>query len=156
MSNTYNKSIKNEVTVLEQNTEEMPEKQKKFLAWVKSHKTELILAGVSISVVIATILSVKNKDTLKKLWDQLKKEITKVDMYSSKWFETVTDETLNMEREKVRIAYCSSGDNFSEADRLEKLLNMFNKEISKRAWGDEIPHAPNINREHGWYLPNDD
>ena len=77
-------------------------------------------------------------------------------MYSTKWFETVTDDVLSAEREKVRLEYCSSGDKFSEASRLQNLLWRFDKEISKRAWGDETPHAPSIHREHGWYLSNDD
>ena len=104
---------------------------------------------------IAVTLEVKNKDTIKILWKQLNEEIKKANMYSSKWFETVTDETLNTEREKVRLAYCSSGNNFSEASRLQNLLWRFDKEMNKRAWGDEIPHAPSIHREHGWYLSND-
>ena len=49
-----------------------------------------------------------------------------------------------------------SGDDFYEACRYENLLRMFDKELNKRAWGDEIPHASSIHREHGRYLPNDD
>lgn len=48
-------------------------------------------------------------------------------MYSSKWFETVTDDVLSTEREKVRLDYCASGDNFSEASRLQNLLWRFDK-----------------------------
>ena len=55
-------------------------------------------------------------------------------MYGSKWFETVTDDVLSTEREKVRLDYCASGDNFSEASRLQNLLWRFDKEMSKRAW----------------------
>ena len=67
-----------------------------------------------------------------------------------------TDAELDVEREKVRLAYCSSKDNYSEVCRLQNLLWRFDKEMHKRAWGDEVPHAPRIQREHGWYLPNDD
>lgn len=77
-------------------------------------------------------------------------------MNSSKWFETVTDEASSTEREKVRSADCSSGDNFSETSGLQNLLWRFDKNMYKRVWGDEIPHAPSIHREHDWYLPNDD
>lgn len=130
--------------------------QPPFLAWVKVHKTQLILIGVSIPAIIAVALGLKNKEAIKALWNQLNGEIKKTNMYSSKWFETVTDDILRTEREKVRLDYCASGDNFSEASRLQNLLWRFDKEMSKRAWGDEIPHAPSIHREHGWYLPNDD
>lgn len=68
----------------------------------------------------------------------------------------MSDDVLDKEREKVRLMYCSSGDNFFEASRLQKLLWRFDDEMNKRAWGDEIPHAPSIHREHGWYLSNDD
>ena len=46
---------------------------------------------------------------------------------------------LNLEREKVRLAYPLSGDDFSEACYFENLLRRFDSELSKRAWGDEIP-----------------
>lgn len=127
-----------------------------FVAWIKDHKKQLILVGVSIPTIIAVVLGLKNKDALKALWENLNEEIKKANMYSSKWFETVTDDVLSTEREKVRLDYCASGDNFSEASRLQNLLWRFDKEMSKRAWDDEVPHAQSIHREHGWYLPNDD
>ena len=68
----------------------------------------------------------------------------------------MTDTELNDAREKVRIDFCSSGDDFKRACSLENLLSRFDKELSKRAWGDEILHAPSMHREHGWYLSNDD
>lgn len=135
---------------------EVKENRRGFIAWVKEHKKQLILVGISIPAIIATILGLKNSDSIKALWKHLSEEIEKANMFSAKWFDTVTDEVLSAEREKVRLAYCSSGDNFSEACRFQNLLWRFDKEMSKRAWGDEIPHAPSIHREHGWYLPNDD
>ena len=150
------KDLIDETATQEQNAEVEPETPKGVLAWLKAHKTQLILVGISIPTIIAVVLGLKNRDAIKVLWDQLNEEIKKANMYTSKWFESVTDETLSTEREKVRLAYCSSGNNFSEASRLQNLLWRFDKEMSKRAWGDEIPHAPSIHREHGWYLPNDD
>ena len=135
---------------------EVKENRRGFIAWVKEHKKQLILVGISIPAIIATILGLKNSDSIKALWKHLSEEIEKANMFSAKWFDTVTDEVLSAEREKVRLAYCSSGVNFSEACRLQNPLWRFDKEMSKRAWGDEIPHAPSIHREHGWYLPNDD
>ena len=76
--------------------------------------------------------------------------------YSGKWLNGASDDELNTEREKVRQAYCSSGDDFDRACNLQNTLYRFDKELSKRAWGDEKPKAPSIHREHGWYLPNDD
>lgn len=129
---------------------------KGFVAWIKSHKKQLIISGISIPTIIAIVAGIKNKEALKELLNGLKKGIETANLYSSDWFAKATDAELNLEREKVRLAYCASGDNFSEAGRLQNLLWRFDKEMSKRAWGDEIPHAPSIHREHGWYLPNYD
>ncbi len=76
--------------------------------------------------------------------------------YSSKWIKSATNQELSTEREKVRKAYCSAGSDLNRATRLQILLYAFDEEMSKRAWGNEKPHAPCRSREHGWYLPNDD
>ena len=136
--------------------EELSKEQKGLLSWIKNHRNELIIAGISVTTIIFVALGIKNKDSIKAFWNNLREEIGKANIYSTKWFETVSDDVLNAEREKIRLDYCASGDNFSEACRLERLLARFDSEISKRAWGGEIPHAPSIHREHGWYLPNDD
>lgn len=146
----------NEDNQLIADEKEKTDNSKGFIAWAKAHKKQLIIAGVSIPTIIAIALGLKNKDALMKLWDGLREEIEAANLYSSDWFSKATDAELDLEREKVRLAYCSSGDNFGEASRLQNLLWRFDKEMSKRAWGDEIPHAPSIHREHGWYLSNDD
>lgn len=55
----------------------MEEKQS-FIQWVKDHKKELIIAGVSIAVLIGIIAGIKNRDSLKALWNSLKKDMKKV------------------------------------------------------------------------------
>ena len=72
--------------------------------------------------------------------------------YSSKWFETMPNEVLNTEREIVREKWCSSGNDSYMATMLKKLLDLFDSELSKRDWGDEIPHGPSYRREHGYNL----
>lgn len=54
--------------------------------------------------------------------------------YCSKWFENATDTELYMAREKVRLDYCSSGNDFKAACSLQNLLGRFDKEMSKRVW----------------------
>ena len=72
-----NQKVNTEDTVQkDQNVESVPETKKGLLAWVKSHKTELILAGVSITTIIGVILGLKNKDALAELWATLSKSIT--------------------------------------------------------------------------------
>lgn len=140
----------------EQDLPEATEDKKSIMNWIKAHKKQLILIGISIPTLIAIVLGLKNKDAMMELLNNLKDEVEKANLYSSKWFEKATDAELNAAREKVRLDYCASGDNFKAACSLQNLLRRFDKELSKRAWGDEIPHAPSIHREHGWYLPNDD
>ena len=77
--------------------------------------------------------------------------------YSDRWMSSATDEDLDTEREKVRIKWCgSSSVSMDEAEEIYETLGRFDEEMSRRAWGDEEPHAPSRHREHGWYLPNDD
>lgn len=46
--------------------------QSQIIQWIKAHKKQLILAGIGIAAVIALVLGIKNKDTLKALWASLK------------------------------------------------------------------------------------
>ena len=55
----------------------MKEEKSAFLGWVKSHKKQLILAGVSIIGIILVILGIKNKASLKALWSSLKASIAR-------------------------------------------------------------------------------
>ena len=55
----------------------MEEKKDSFKAWVIAHKKQLILAGISISVVLGIILGIKNKDALEELWTAMKLKIRK-------------------------------------------------------------------------------
>ena len=70
--------------------------------WIKAHKKQLILIGISIPTIIAIVLGLKNKDAMMELLDNLKDEVEKANLYSSRWFEKATDAELNAAREKVR------------------------------------------------------
>ena len=48
----------------DQNNVEEAEEKKGFISWVKNHKTELAMAGVGTAFCIATILAIKNKESL--------------------------------------------------------------------------------------------
>lgn len=72
--------------------------------------------------------------------------------YSNKWFDKVSDEVLNAEREVIRKQYCSAGDDFSLAVSLQNLLNRFDNVLSRRVWGDKIPGGSGYHREHGYNL----
>ncbi|WP_018213176.1 hypothetical protein [Desulfitobacterium hafniense] len=55
----------------------MEEQKKGFLAWVKAHKKELIIAGISTAVLIGIILGIKNRDSIEALWKSLSRAIEK-------------------------------------------------------------------------------
>lgn len=74
-----------EENIKQQHTEETPEKNR-VIAWVKEHKSQLLLAGVSITTVVLTVMGIKNKDALTDLWKSLKKQIEKGTLYSSKQY----------------------------------------------------------------------
>lgn len=76
--------------------------------------------------------------------------------FSAKWFESLSDADLNTEREIIRKAFGSSGDDFNMATRLQNLLGLFDKELSKRAWGGRTDYGFPVHREHGWHLPSKD
>ena len=46
--------------VQQKNPEEIENDKKGFVKWVKEHKDQLALAGVSVAAVIAVILGLKN------------------------------------------------------------------------------------------------
>ena len=43
--------------------------------WIKAHKKQLILIGISIPTLIAIVLGLKNKDAMMELLDNLKDEV---------------------------------------------------------------------------------
>lgn len=51
----------------------MENEKKTFVDWVKEHKKELIIAGVSIAAIIAVIIGIKNHKALEEAWSSLRK-----------------------------------------------------------------------------------
>ena len=76
--------------------------------------------------------------------------------YKDKWISNASDEELSLEREKVRQDFCNSDFDDNYREECYTTLGRFDREMSKRAWGDDEPKSSSIHREHGWYLPNDD
>ncbi len=70
-------TLTDEANVPEQNLDVAPENKRGFLTWVKNHKKQLILAGVSITTIVGIILGIKNKDVLTALWKSLSESVKK-------------------------------------------------------------------------------
>ena len=49
-----------------------------FVSWIKRHKTELIIAGVSITTITAIVLGIKNRQALEESWASLQKLVQKI------------------------------------------------------------------------------
>ena len=77
--------------------------------------------------------------------------------YTDYWFKHATLDELNAEREIVQWQGLNNpklDDDFRERCRV--LLNVFDKWIRKKQYGDDDSWKPPAHREHGWYLPNDE
>lgn len=85
-------------------TEEVADR-KGLIAWVKEHKMQLLLTGISVTTILATALGLKSKDAITELWNTLKKQIEKGALYSSKWFEKANLEELETARRLVQQDY---------------------------------------------------
>lgn len=55
----------------------MENEKKTFVNWIKEHKTELIIAGISITAIIAIIFGIKNHKALEEAWLSLRKLVEK-------------------------------------------------------------------------------
>ena len=55
----------------------MEKKKAEFYIWLKSHKKQLIVAGISVGVIICVVMVIKNKDAIIKLWASLDKALEK-------------------------------------------------------------------------------
>ena len=55
----------------------MQEEKTGILAWIKAHKKELIITGISMTTIIGVILGIKNREAIMNLWESLRLAITK-------------------------------------------------------------------------------
>ena len=51
--------------------------QRKLIRWIKAHKKELIIAGLSIGTLIAVVLGIKNRETITEVWVSLRRALEK-------------------------------------------------------------------------------
>lgn len=128
-----------EDNIEQQHTEETPEKNR-VIAWVKEHKSQLLLAGVSITTVFLTVMGIKNKDALTDLWKSLKIQIEKGALYSSKWFEKASLEELEKAREIVQKDFNNPKLDLDYRNECWNLLNRFDNAIYESAKGRSLHH----------------
>ena len=131
------------------------DQRKHFIIWVKEHKRELLLTGISITAILATAVASKNRKAIIELWDELKKLIDRSALYSSKWFEKATIEELEAARKLVQQDYNNPGLDLNYRNYCWELLNKFDNAILKKRWAGKEYGYP-AHSSNGWYLPSDD
>lgn len=72
--------------------------RKGVIRWIKEHKKELIIAGISIGTLILIILGIKNRTEIRALWDSLRKVVKHPTV---KVTETVTEVMVEMPKEPI-------------------------------------------------------
>lgn len=55
----------------------MEKNKEGFIAWVKAHKEQLLIAGISATAIILIIIGLKNKENIKELWKTIENKISK-------------------------------------------------------------------------------
>ena len=77
----------------------MEEEKKTCITWIKEHKKELIIAGVSVTAIILAIIGLKNQKELETAWKSLKNLIEKVpDNVQTPDFPVVSDAVSIVEK----------------------------------------------------------
>lgn len=74
------------------------EERKGLVNWIKKHKKELIIAGVSIGTLTLFVLGIKNQETVKTVWDSLKNIIKQSNVRNA---ETIINVTVVIPQEPV-------------------------------------------------------
>lgn len=72
--------------------------------------------------------------------------------YSKKWFDISSIEILEQEREAIRQEMCSAGKDYAKADRLWHMLNVFDRILREKKYGDTSEYVFPPRREHGHNL----
>ena len=144
----------NKENEIEEITEEADDR-KDFIAWVKEHKTQILLAGISVTTIVLTALVLKNKDAITELWNTLKKQIEKGALYSSKWFQTANLEELETARRLVQQDYNNPNLDLDYRNYCWNLLNRFDNAIGKMKWAGKEYGYP-VHSSNGCYLTSDD
>lgn len=85
------------------------DERKGLICWIKEHKKELIIVGISIGTLVLIILGIKNRDTIKAVWDSLRKVVKHPTV---KVTETVTKVAVEIPQEPVKEVVTAVASNF--------------------------------------------
>ena len=131
------------------------QERNRLISWIKEHKKELLLTGVSITALLLFIVGLKNKEEILFLWNSLKKRIDKGNLFSPKWFEKANLDELHVVRDLVLQDYLNPELDLDYRDECKQLLSRIDNAISRLQCNGKECGYP-VHREHGWYLPDKD
>lgn len=84
------------------------EERKGLICWIKEHKKELVIAGISAGTIILIVLGIKNREIIKAIWDSLKKAVKQPTV---KVTETITKVTVEIPQEHIQEAITAVASN---------------------------------------------
>lgn len=129
--------------------------KKGITTWIQKHKNQILVAGVSVTALIATIAGIKNKDTLSEMMDDLAETIKNGAPLSDKWFQKSSVEELQRARELIQKDYLNPKLSDDYRNECWNMLHKFDDAISKIKW-DGTEYGYPVHSSHGWYLSSDD
>lgn len=89
-----------------------------FIEWIRVHKTELIITGISIASLVGIIVVINNTEVLQKTWDSLRNLIKKESVSEAipQAFEAITENTtpINDAMSATNLAHISLPREYTE------------------------------------------
>lgn len=143
-----------EKKVVEQNNCDIPEK-KDFIEWVKDNKKQILLAGISVSTLVMTIIGIKNKDAINALWKSTSEQIKKGSLYSEKWYKNASLAELEKQRELVLLDSLNPDLDMDYRVWCIKIRDNLDNAIRKAKGISKDVGFP-VHSSNGWHLPSDD
>lgn len=86
------------------------QEKKKAVQWIKEHKKELILAGISVGTLILLILGIQNREKLISVWDSFKGTIQPLSLQSK---DTAITSSMEVSTEQI-LKYAGAVDSCPE------------------------------------------
>ena len=119
----------------------MEDQKKGFIEWIKAHKKQLTIAGISTLAAIGIILGIKNKDAIIEFWESLQKSISKAPVElpksSSSTPKTPKARTTMIESltetKEIDRSYTLSTNPFNVKGHLRNLLEGWHASLEKVA-----------------------
>lgn len=122
----------------------MSEKHK-LVDWVKAHKKQLLIAGISFTAIIGIIIGLKNKEDVKGLWEALENSLSKTPKKPSESVAIVQTAPPVIEEAIPARLYTSPQEPFDVSQHIRNLSGGRHHSVEKAAEAaalgiDLLPH----------------